>query len=104
MPTTGTPASMPTATPRMQCASAHAVPPTSSAASHSGVLVAKVADTVCPTERRAPLLESCMQSSVIVPALLRRRWARLLLHIEHLCGSICKCIISLVLLNDLVEA
>merc|ERR1719221_2163546 len=102
----GSPASMPTTLARVHRAATHAVAPTSSAASHPGVLIAEVANVVSLTERRPPLLKSCMQSGVVVPTLLCWCWARLLLHTGHLCGNICKRIVSLVLLvllNDLVE-
>merc|ERR1719382_1740746 len=94
---------MPTTLARVHRAATHAVAPTSSATSHPGVLIAEVANVVSLTERRPPLLKSCMQSGVVVPTLLCWCWARLLLHTGHLCGSICKRIVSLVLLNDLVE-
>merc|ERR1719158_2544071 len=71
VPACGMPScTMPATTPRMQRAAAHAVPPASSAASHSGVPVAEVADVVHPAEGRTPPLKSCMQAGVIVPTLL----------------------------------
>jgi len=80
MPSASMPtANMPTTTVRMQSGATHAVAPTSSATSHSGVAVAEVADMVHPAERCAPLLESGVQTSVIVPSLLGLRWVLFLL-------------------------
>merc|ERR1740121_2420903 len=84
MPTASTPASSPATSVGVQRAAAHAVAPVTAATSHSGVLIAKVANTMRGAERRPPLLQSCMQSSVIVPALPSWRGARLLLHTGHL--------------------
>merc|ERR1719277_2115432 len=99
--TSCSPASMPATTGRMPRTAAHAVAATSSAASHLGVSIAEIANAVRRAERHTPRLQSCMQSSVVVPALLCWRWTRLLLIAGHLGGSICKRVISLVLLDHL---
>merc|ERR1719499_1530041 len=88
---------------RMHRAAAHAVAPRRSAAPHSGGLIAEVANAVRGAERHTPLLQSCVQSSVIVPTLLCWRRARLLLHTGHLYGDIGDRIVSLILLAHLVE-
>jgi len=98
MPAASAPAGMPATAARMHRAAAHAVAPRISAAPHSGVLIAEVANAVRGAERHTPLLQSCVQSSVIVPTLLCWRRARLMLHTGHLDGRI-----LLVLFGDLVE-
>merc|ERR1711972_784279 len=109
MPAAATPSSttpgaaVPSTTARVQRASAHAVSPTSSAASHSGELIAEVANVVRPAEGRTPVLEGCMQAGVVVPTLLCKCRARLLLRAGHFDDAILDRCIVLALLSDLVE-
>merc|ERR1711897_108328 len=79
----------------MQCGAAHAVAPTSSAAPHSSVSIAEVADVVHPTERCTPMLEGRVQAGVIVPTLPGWLWVRFLLGAGCL-NDICLVIICLV--------
>merc|ERR1719499_1456763 len=94
---------MPATTGRVPCAAAHAIAATSTAASHLRVSIAEIANAVRGAERDTPRLQSCVQSSVVVPALLCWRWVHLLLHTGHLCGDIGDRIICLILLDHLVE-
>jgi len=92
----------PAASARMHCGAAHVVAPTSSAASHSGEAIAERADVVHPTESSTPVLERRVQLSVIVPTLHGWLGVFLLLRARLLHQGICRRIVGLVLLGDLV--
>merc|ERR1711997_675660 len=86
------------------------------------VRVTERPDSVSCTEGSAPSVEcSSLQSSLVLPPYLGRCWVRLLLwawHVlegaqgiesgrlirEDICRLVCRCILSRVLLSDLIEA